>query len=312
MKRLNEQMAIRVSMVTVIWNILLSGFKLIAGVFGHSGAMISDAVHSISDVFSTFIVMIGVKLAGKKPDKEHPYGHERFECVAAIILAVMLFVTGASIGVSGTQKIFSGNAGELVIPTQLPLIAAILSIIIKEGMYWYTRFTAKKINSGALMADAWHHRSDALSSIGSFIGILGARLGFPILDPIASIVICVFILKVAVQIFMASVGKMTDKACDAKLEEEMKRAVLQIDGVLGIDQMRTRLFGDKVYVDIEILVVGSDSLEEAHSVAHKVHDLIEKNYPQVKHCMVHMNPFIEEVNSCNFSVEDKSTSQLGA
>ena len=156
-----EKTAVRVSVVSIIGNAVLSAFKVLAGVIAHSGAMISDGVHSASDVFSSIIVIIGVKLSAKKSDKEHPYGHERMECVAAIILAVVLLVTGLFIGDSALGKLISGNYDSLEIPGILALIAAVISIIVKEGMFWYTRYYAKLLDSGAVMADAWHHRSDA-------------------------------------------------------------------------------------------------------------------------------------------------------
>ena len=215
-----EALAMRVSVVTILGNLALTIFKLAAGVLAHSGAMISDAIHSGSDVMSTFVVIAGVRLSGQESDQEHPFGHERFECVAAILLSVMLAATGAGIGWAGIQKIF-GDAGELVVPGQLALIAAVVSILSKEGMYWYTRAAAKKIESSALMADAWHHRSDALSSIGSFAGVLGARLGMPVLDPVASVVICLFILKAAWDIFQDAISKMIDRACPAEMEARM-------------------------------------------------------------------------------------------
>ena len=191
----DSKLAMKVSVISVIVNLLLSVFKLIAGILAKSGAMISDAVHSASDVFSTFVVMIGVTISEKESDKEHPYGHERLECVAAIILSMVLAITGLGIGVTGIRNIANGESGVLEAPGLLALIAAVVSIAVKEWMYWFTRAAAKKINSGALMADAWHHRSDALSSIGAFVGILGARLGYPILDPIASIIICIFVIS---------------------------------------------------------------------------------------------------------------------
>ena len=286
----NQQIAMKVSWVSIISNIVLSAFKLFAGIFAHSAAMVSDAVHSISDVFSTFIVMIGVKLSGKEADKKHPYGHERFECVAAVILAVILCLTGLVIGYSGIQKVILGDYGDMTMPGTLALIAAIVSIAVKETMYWYTRITAKRINSGALMADAWHHRSDALSSVGSFAGIIGARLGLLFMDPIASVIICVFIVKAAVSIFMDAIGKMTDKSCDEATIEEMKRIVLAQEGVIGVDQIKTRLFGDRIYVDVEIRANGEDSLSITHEVAHRVHDTIESHFVRVKHCMVHVSP----------------------
>lgn len=285
-----KEVAMRVSTVSIVINVLLSLFKLLAGIFAKSGAMISDAVHSASDVFSTFIVMIGVTVADKKSDREHPYGHERLECVASIILAVILAITGLGIGVTGLRKVTGGNYDTLQIPGLLALIAAVVSIITKEWMYWYTRAAAKKINSGALMADAWHHRSDALSSIGAFIGIFGARMGFPILDPIASIGICVFIEKAAVDIFKDSMDKMVDKSCAEDIVEEMKKVILSQQGLEGIDEIRTRLFGSKIYVDVEISVDGSQTLTAAHEVAERVHEAIEGSFPNVKHCMVHVNP----------------------
>ena len=286
----NEQIAMKVSFVSIIWNIILYIFKLFAGIVAHSGAMISDAVHSASDVLSTFIVIIGVKIANKESDKTHPYGHERMECVAAILLSAILFATGLGIGYKGVIIISSNDYSHLTVPGVLALAAAVISIGVKEGMYWYTRAAAKKINSGALMADAWHHRSDALSSVGSFAGILGARLGYPIFDPIASVIICIFILKAAFEIFMDSINKMTDKACDDETIEVIRSLILKQEGVLGIDQIKTRLFGDRIYVDVEIQADGNISLKQAHDIAHYVHDSIENNIPKIKHCMVHVNP----------------------
>ena len=276
-----EKVAMKVSFVSIVANIILSLFKFLAGMIAHSGAMISDSIHSASDVFSTLVVIVGIKMSGKKSDKEHPYGHERMECVAAIVLSTVLAVTGLGIGGSAAVKILSGGYENLKIPGVLALAAAIVSIAVKEGMYWYTRINAKKIDSGALMADAWHHRSDALSSVGALIGITGARLGFPILDAVASLCICFFI---------DSIDKMVDKACDEELENEIKTCVLQQKGVLGVDLLRTRVFGNKIYVDIEIKADGNVTLREAHSTAERVHDAIEKNFIKVKHIMVHVNP----------------------
>ena len=211
------------------------------------------------------------------------------ECVASIILAAALAVTGAGIGYSGINKIYSGQYNTLSVPSGIALTAAVLSIVIKEWMYWFTRGAAKHTNSDALMADAWHHRSDALSSVGSLIGILGARLGFAILDPIASVVICSCILKAALDIFRESINKMVDHSCDNTTETKIRELVLQQQGVEGIDDLKTRMFGAKMYVDIEILADGSLVLYDAHRIAEGVHQVIEHNFPQCKHCMVHVN-----------------------
>ena len=285
-----KKTAMRVSAVTIVWNVILSIFKLIAGIVGHSGAMISDAVHSASDVFSTIIVILGINIASRQSDDDHQYGHDRLECVAAILLAVVLFATGIGIGIGGINKIIEGTAGKDEIPGMIALIAAVASIVVKEGMFWYTRSAAKKINSGALMADAWPHRSDALSSIGALIGIGGARLGFPVLDPIASVIICVFIVKAAYDIFKDAVDKMVDKSCDEETEEKMRQLIKEQTGVLKVDVLRTRLFGAKMYVDIEIAADGDITLREGHEIAQVVHDKVEEEFPLVKHCMVHVNP----------------------
>ena len=284
----HEKIAVNVSTVTIVINLALAGFKFLAGFLAHSGAMVSDAVHSASDVLATFIVILGVKLAGRDADRDHPYGHERLECVAALILGVILAATGLGIGMSGIRKITGG--GELLIPGTLALIAAVVSIVVKEGMFWYTWLAAKKIDSSALKAEAWHHRSDALSSVGSFAGILGARLGFPALDPVASVVICLFILKAAWDIMSDALGKMTDHACPPAMVQEMADSILSQPGVLGLDTLNTRLFGDRVYVDVEIQADGDLPLKVTHATAQAVHDTLEQTFPQVKHCMVHVNP----------------------
>ncbi len=285
-----QRVANKVSFVTIIGNILLSVMKLIAGFIAHSNAMISDAIHSASDVFSTFVVIIGIKLASKKADKEHPYGHERLECVAAIVLSMVLFITGLGIGATALKNITSGDYNNIVVPGILALVAAIVSIVSKEAMYWYTRYNAKRIDSSALMADAWHHRSDAFSSIGALIGIAGARLGFPIMDSIASLIIFVFIIKAAYDIFKDAIDKMVDHACDDDTVNQIRECVMKHEDVLGIDMLQTRIFGNKIYVDLEIATDGSYTLSKAHTIAESVHDDIEKSFPKVKHIMVHVNP----------------------
>lgn len=284
-----QRIANRVSFITIVGNVILALFKFFAGVWAHSSAMISDAIHSASDVFSTIVVMIGIRVSAKEPDKEHPYGHERMECVAAIILAMVLFITGLGIGAEALKTIFGGRYSELKVPGMLALIAAVISIVSKEAMYWYTRYYAKRIDSGALMADAWHHRSDALSSVGALIGIGGAMLGFPVMDAVASLVIFVFIAKAAYDIFKDAMDKMVDHSCDEETEKQIYDCVMKNKEVKGIDMLHTRVFGNKIYVDVEILVDGSYTLKKAHAIAEEVHDNIEQNFPKVKHVMIHVN-----------------------
>ena len=284
-----QKIAKRVSVISIISNVVLSICKLLAGILAHSGAMISDAVHSAADVFSTVIVMIGVIFASKAPDKEHPYGHERMECVAAIVLSMVLFITGLGIGADSVQTIWNGNYSELQVPGFLAIVIAILSILVKEGMYWYTRHHAKRISSGALLADAWHHRSDALSSIGAFVGICGAMLGYPMMDSVASLCIFFFIVKAAYDIFTDAINKMIDRSCDEETEQDIAKCVLQNEEVLELDRLQTRMFGNKLYVDVEILLNGTYTLQKAHEIAEQVHDKIETSFPNIKHIMVHVN-----------------------
>jgi len=290
MQKQDYNSSMKVSYISIFINFLLSGFKFIAGIIGKSSAMISDAVHSLSDVLSTIIVIIGISFSNKKSDDTHQYGHERFESIATLFLSIILLVTALGIGYNGIIQVFSGINGNIKVPTLIALIASIISIIVKEWMYHFTKKVAKKVNSSALLADAWHHRSDALSSIGSLVGIAGAKLGLPILDPIMSIIICLFILKVAIEILIDSIYKLVDKACDENTIEKMTILINNIDGVLKLDLLQTRLFGSKIYVDVEVSVDKNKTLEESHTIAHLIHDNIEDNFINVKHCMVHVNP----------------------
>lgn len=286
-----EKIAFRTSAIAIVCNLLLTVFKLTAGLIGHSFAMISDAIHSASDVISTVIVIIGVKISAKAPDKNHEFGHERFECVAAIVLAVILCATGIFIGYGGVKNIVTDAYLTYEKPAVIALVAAAVSIAVKEGMFWYTRAAAKKINSGALKADAWHHRSDALSSVGSLIGIIGAMCGALILDSVASIFICLLIVKASFDIFFDAIGKMTDQACDEATEEALKQFVLSCDGVRRLDSLMTRLFGNRIYVVAEIACDEDLPLYAAHEIAETVHRGIERNFPLVKHITVHVNPY---------------------
>ena len=282
----------RISLVGIIGNILLSAFKLFAGIAGNSGAMVSDAVHSLSDVFATFIAFLGVCLSKREADQMHPYGHERLECVASLLLGLILGVTGFGIGKAGIEKIIAGNYEALAVPGVIALAAAIVSILSKEGMYWYTRHYAKILNSPAFMADAWHHRSDAFSSIGSLIGIAGAMLGFPVLDSAASVVICLFILKVAYDILKDAISKMLDTSCGESYDKTLADYISAQENVICIDSLHSRMFGNKTYVDLEIQVDGNLSLRDAHAIAEHIHDNVEEHFSDIKHITIHLNPAV--------------------
>ena len=280
----------KLSLVGIIGNVFLSAFKFIAGIMGNSSAMVSDAVHSLSDVFATFIAFLGVRFGRREADASHPYGHERIESLAAIVLGLILLVTGVGIGWVGLEKILAGNYESLPIPGMIALVAAIVSIAVKEGMLWYTRHWARVIRSSAFEADAWHHRSDAMSSIGALVGVGGSMLGYPVLDPIASVVICLFILKQGISIIYDALKKMLDTSCGEQFEKEVRQLVDAENQVERIDMLRTRMFGDKVYIDMEIAIDGSMQLTDAHAIAERVHDDIEHAFPEVKHVMIHVNP----------------------
>lgn len=280
----------KLSLVGIIGNVFLSAFKFIAGIMGNSSAMVSDAVHSLSDVFATFIAFLGVRFGRREADASHPYGHERIESLAAIVLGLILLVTGVGIGWVGLEKILAGNYESLPVPGMIALVAAIVSIAVKEGMFWYTRHWARVIRSSAFEADAWHHRSDAMSSIGALVGVGGSMLGYPVLDPIASVVICLFILKQGISIIYDALKKMLDTSCGEQFEKEVRQLVDAENQVERIDMLRTRMFGDKVYIDMEIAIDGSMQLTDAHAIAERVHDDIEHAFPKVKHVMIHVNP----------------------
>lgn len=287
----DEAAAIRkMSFVSVAGNTVLSAFKFFAGVTGNSGAMISDSIHSFSDVITTVIAWIGVKASKKEADSAHPYGHERVECIASLLLGIILLATGLGVGKVGVEHIVSGSYETLAVPSMIALVAAAISIVSKEAMYWYTRYYAKLIHSSAFLADAWHHRSDAFSSIGSLIGIGGAMLGFPVMDSVASVVICLFIVKASYDILKDGVVKLLDTSCGETYDRKMEEYIAGQDGVVCVDSLRSRMFGNKVYIDLEIQVDGEKSLRDAHKVAQRIHDEVERAFPDVKHIMIHLNP----------------------
>lgn len=287
----NYKLGVKTSIITIIINVILSGVKIIAGVVGKSSAMLADGIHTLSDVLTTFVVLIGLKVSSKEADERHPYGHEKYEPVFAKLLSIFLAVTGLFIGYEGISTLRSGN---IQTPGKIALVAAVISVITKEGMYWYTAKTAKKIKSLSMEADAWHHRSDALSSVGTFIGIFGARMGLKILDPIAAIIVSVLIIKVGVDLYVQSIRGLVDESADDKTLLKIKDLTFSVKGVKDIKGFKTRIFGSRIYVDIEILVDGGITVKEGHDIAEKVHDLIEKNIDDIKHCMVHVEPALDD------------------
>lgn len=279
----------KISRVTIVWNVILAGLKVVAGLIGNSGAMLADGIHSISDIVSTAAVMIGINIAGKPKDENHPYGHEKLEPIVAKLLAIILVLTALGIGYEGLQTIATG---EYEVPATLTIYAAVLSIIVKEGMYRYVSQGAKQIDSSALLADAWHHRSDVFSSAGTLVAIIGARLGYKFFDPLAALIICGLIIKVAVDIYIQSVHQLVDHAGSEETIAEIKQKILEVTAVKAINDLKTRQHGSKLYVDVEIAVNKELSVLEGHEIAEKVHDKIEREISKVKHCMIHVEPYL--------------------
>ncbi len=283
----------KVSIISIVVNVFLTIFKALFGIFFHSYSLVSDALHSLSDVISTIVVIIGTMFAKKEIDDDHHYGHEKYESVAGLILALFLIVIAAltfSSALEEIVKIFGGE--EVVRPSQFALIAAFVSIVVKEAMYRYTLAVAIKIKSPALKADAWHHRSDAFSSIASFVAIIGSMLGLSICDPIGSIIICIIIFKVAAGIMKESVDQITDKAAPNELTNEIKGKILENTNVLSISEIKTRTHASKLYIDVSITVDKDITVYDSHEIAEQIHKDIEETYEDVLHMTVHVEPHL--------------------
>ncbi|ARC84288.1 cation diffusion facilitator transporter family protein [Clostridium argentinense CDC 2741] len=283
----NYKKATKVSIITVIINTVLAIFKVIAGIVGKSSAMIADGIHTFSDIATTVVVIIGLKISNKDADEKHPYGHEKFEPEISKIVSLLLAGTGVFLAYNAIQILLSGN---LDTPKPIALYAALTSIAVKEAMYWYTIITARKVKSIAMEADAWHHRSDAISSVGTLIGIAGARMGFKFLDPVAGIIVSLILIKVGVEFYLKATDQLVDQSADDKVIEQIKEVATSIEGVKKIHDLKTRKFGNKIYVDIEIQVDKRITVEEGHHIADLVHDSIEETIEDVKHCMIHVEP----------------------
>ena len=280
----------KVTIQSILWNIFLTTIKIFAGIFGKSSAMISDGLHSASDIISSVGVLIGNKIAKTPNDKEHNYGHEKAETLVSFLLSILLIIVSLKIGWGALQSLF--NLDSVQVPTVLPLIVSIISIGIKEYQYRITIRIANKINSPSLKADAWHHRSDALSSIAAFIGIGGAMLGFKALDPIASIVVALFVAKVGFDILKDSTNELMDYSIDDEQEEQIRKIAEKTEGVINLGELRTRKHGAMAYVDLTICVNKDLTVLEGHEIAHKIEKYIINEMKFVKGITVHVEPCI--------------------
>ena len=284
----------RVTLVGSVINVVLLLFKFVAGIIGHSAAMLADAVHSLSDFVTDVIVLVFIHISGKPQDKSHDYGHGKYETLAMTLIGVALLLVALGILNSGAMKIKLWLDGEqLEAPGTIALWAALLSVVLKEGVYRYSMIKARQLNSPAVEANAWHHRSDALSSIGTAIGIGGAIfLGqrWTVLDPIASVVVGAFIVKVAVDLLRDGIGDLMEHSLPDEIEEEMLRMVGELPGVVNPHDLRTRRIGNHFAIELHILMDGDISLREAHNKASEVEDLLRARYGEETHVVVHVEP----------------------
>ncbi len=287
----NYKEGIVLSLWTLGLNFLLGSVKLAAGLWGRSSAMVADAAHSYSDCASTVAVIAGLKIASKSADADHPYGHEKYELIFANILSILLGLTAVKIGYDALMVIAHGS---YQVPGLAPLLAAVFSVAVKEVMYRLTLRKAKKIGSVAMEADAWHHRSDALSSVAAFVGILGARLGLPVLDPVTGLLVSILVLKVAIDLYRKSVSGLVDSSTDAETVARIQQLLADMDGIEEVNSLKTRVFGASAYADVTIKVDGAMTVEEGHDIATLAHNKIEANLPKIKHIMVHIEPMDQD------------------
>ena len=289
-----EKQIFRVTLLGSFANLLLVVFKFIAGIVGHSAAMIADAVHSLSDFITDIIVIIFVAISGKPEDNDHSYGHGKYETLATAVIGIILFFVGVGILISGIKAIVGALQGvPLQAPSLLALIAAVISIVVKEALYRYTVKRGKALDSSSVVANAWHHRSDALSSIGTAIGIGGAVfLGeqWRILDPIAAVVVSIFIVKVAVELINPCIDELVERSLPEEVEQRIHALILQSPQVSSPHHLRTRRIGGYIAIEVHIRMDGQISLSEAHQVASDIERRLKAEFGEKTHIGIHMEP----------------------
>lgn len=298
--RNREKGIYKVTLIGSAVNLLLVIFKFVAGVLGNSAAMIADAAHSLSDFATDIIVLVFVKISNKPQDKGHDYGHGKYETLATTMIGLALFAVAIAIIVSGTTKIAAWANGEkLAVPGMLALWAALVSIVLKEGIYQYTVIKARKFKSHAVEANAWHHRSDALSSVGTAVGIGGAIfLGerWTVLDPIASLVVGAFIVKVAFALLKSGLGELMERSLPEEVEQEIIRLASSVEGVHAPHDLRTRCIGNRYAIELHFYMAGDITLTQAHDKATKVEELLCEHFGKETHIAVHVEPITETRN----------------
>ena len=293
-KSSREKGIYKVTIVGSIVNFLLLVFKFFAGIAGHSAAMLADAVHSLSDFITDIVVIVFVRIAGKPEDKGHDYGHGKYETLATAIIGLLLLCVGFGIFWNGASSIYTFlRGGQLESPGVVALVAALVSIVSKEILYHYTVIQGKKLNSQAVIANAWHHRSDALSSIGTAIGIGGAILlgdHWRVLDPVAAVVVSFFIMKVSVRLLIPCVDELLEKSLPEDVEKEIEQTVLSFPGVSQPHHLRTRRIGNYYAIELHVRMDGKITLEEAHSTATAIENKLKEMFGKGTHVGIHVEP----------------------
>lgn len=290
-----EKKIYRITFIGSIVNFMLLAFKFVAGVLGHSSAMIADAVHSLSDFITDVIVIVFVKIAGKPVDDDHAYGHGKYETLASVIVGIILGIVGVGLAWNGIEKTIGFFKGEPIeSPTYLALAAAVISIIAKESLYRYTVSAGKDLNSSALVANAWHHRSDALTSVATLIGIGGALLLGPhwsVLDPLAAVVVSGFIVKAAFSLMKPGIDELLEKSLPEDQIAEIASIIGSVPGVIAFHRLRTRRIGTNIAIDTHVKMDGGISLRNAHEIASEIERLLKKKYGAATYIGIHMEPF---------------------
>ncbi|MBQ7204852.1 MAG: cation transporter [Muribaculaceae bacterium] len=289
-----EKEIYKVTLVGSAGNVALLTFKFIAGVMGHSSAMIADAVHSLSDFITDVVVLAFVHVSAKPQDADHDYGHGKYETFASFIIGLALMAAATGIIVSGVAKLIDWAGGkELAAPGWLALAAAIISIIVKEVLYQYTARRGKHLDSQALVANAWHHRSDALSSIGTAVGIGGAILlgnRWTVLDPLASVVVGLMLVKVSVGLLRSSVGELTESSLTSDIEKEIENIICSFPDVQEPHNLRTRRIGNRFAIEAHVRMDGNLPLTAAHDRATAIEEALRKRFGRQTHVTIHMEP----------------------
>lgn len=289
-----EKSIYRVTWIGSLVNFLLMAFKFVAGIVGHSSALVADAVHSLSDFATDIVVIVFVRISGKPEDEDHRYGHGKYETLATAIIGLALFAVGIGLLVGGATKVADViNGAILPAPSMVALIAAAVSIVSKEILYRYTVRVGKNLNSQAVVANAWHHRSDAFSSIGTLVGVGGAIfLGekWRILDPIAAIVVSTFIIKVAIDLIKPCIDELLERSLPAETEKQILEIITSFPEVSSPHHLRTRRIGNHIAIEVHIRMDGQISLEDAHTVATEVERCLKEEFGPDTHIGIHMEP----------------------